>query len=314
MAATQRLFTVAGALGATALCTLLQVAPALADTSSPSTAGEFVAAINSLRASHGTRALNVNTSLSSIAQAWSVRLSGAGTLSHNPALAGLAPTGWRMLGENVGVGPDEPALQQAFANSPEHYANMVNPSFTSIGVGVYTTSQGYLWVTEDYMESPGAVPITALASAPAHRVAALPPTSPAPAPVIARTISVSSPSSPAPVVRPLMASPLAPHRAPVGAVAPASAAPALPPLPAPTAAGAGQMVVAVQAATSRLVVPPAPATARTRPGAPDPMTRGPVPHAIRLGGLVFGLTSLIVALQHRRSGAFSRRRPWVPGV
>src|SRR5437016_4970296 len=86
----------------------------------------FVAKINQIRASRGL-----------------------GTLEHNPNL-GSQVSGWRMMGENVGTGPDATSIENAFENSPHHFENMVDPSFTLIGVGVTQDSSGTYWVTEDF--------------------------------------------------------------------------------------------------------------------------------------------------------------------
>src|SRR5579884_1593623 len=179
---------------------LAQAAPAFAVGYSGADASAFVADINALRASHGLGALAVNSSLVSMADGWSVHLAGVGSLSHNPGLASEAPAGWRLLGENVGVGPDVATLQSAFTNSPEHYANMVDPRFSEIGVAVYVSAQGYLWVTEDYMEPPaGAAPPPA-------------PSVPVPPPAPSTPVGGSQPST--------STSPLAASGAPSGHLAP----------------------------------------------------------------------------------------------
>jgi hypothetical protein len=229
-----RIAAVAVAAVSVGMGVLAQAAPAFAAGYSGAEASAFVADINALRASHGLGSLSVNSSLVSMADNWSVHLAGAGSLSHNPNLAGQAPTGWRLLGENVGVGPDVATLQSAFTNSPEHYANMVDPRFSQIGVAVYVSSQGYLWVTEDYMEPP------VVAAAPAPVVSAprtSPAPAPAPAPVVVRPVAATSP---APV--PVHASPATP--APTPATVPpapapvhpaaSAAAPAATPMPATT--------------------------------------------------------------------------------
>lgn len=97
-------------------------------------ASELVAAINQLRISAGLAPLTVNSQLTSVAVSWSQEMSQSAALSHNPSLASEAPAGWQKLGENVGSGTSEPTIEQAFVNSPEHYANMVDPAFDYGGV------------------------------------------------------------------------------------------------------------------------------------------------------------------------------------
>ena len=164
---------------------LAQAAPAFADGYSSADASAFVADINALRVAHGVPALGVSPALVSMADGWSAHLAAAGSLSHNPSLAAQAPAGWRLLGENVGVGADVASLQAAFTASPEHYSNMVDSRFREIGVSVYVGSQGYLWVTEDYMQPP-----------PGAAVPAPPPTPSTPAPAPTPSVGPATPSSP----------------------------------------------------------------------------------------------------------------------
>ncbi|MGH7358549.1 MAG: CAP domain-containing protein, partial [Candidatus Rokuibacteriota bacterium] len=58
---------------------------------------------------------------------------------------------WRRLGENVGRGPSVDAIHQALVNSPGHYANLVDPGFRLVGVGVLNIN-GTLWVAQVFME------------------------------------------------------------------------------------------------------------------------------------------------------------------
>ena len=132
-------------------------------------AGQFLTLLNQLRASTGVAPLNVDPRLVQVAQAWSDHMAADGTLAHNPNLATQAPSGWTVLGENVGVGGDVSALHNAFVNSPEHYRNMVDGRFNSVGIAV-TPGPGVLWVTVDFEANPRAQ----IASAPP------PPTPPAP--------------------------------------------------------------------------------------------------------------------------------------
>ncbi len=43
---------------------------------------------------------------------------------------------WTKLGENVGTGPSNDPIWNAFVNSAHHYANIVDPDFNRVGVGV----------------------------------------------------------------------------------------------------------------------------------------------------------------------------------
>ena len=119
------------AIGAVAVHGLLPAAASTIDEESC-----FVSAINSARASAGVGSLGVNGALVTMARTRSATLAAAGHIYHNPNLTTLAPSNWLNLGENVGVGPTCDALAQAFMNSPEHRANILNGAYHRAGVGV----------------------------------------------------------------------------------------------------------------------------------------------------------------------------------
>lgn len=170
--------------------------PAAADPASAE--AEFVQRINALRADKGLAPLGVDPELTAIARRWSARMADDGELSHNPNLGNEARD-WRMLGENVGVGPTVESIHRAFVNSPRHYENLVEPAFTLIGVGV-VERDGQIWVTQDFKQpraaraapAPAPAPRPAPAAAPAHA-----PRPPRPAPVRAtRAAPAPAPTAP----------------------------------------------------------------------------------------------------------------------
>jgi uncharacterized protein YkwD len=52
-------------------------------------------------------------------------------------------------GENVGVGPTARSIFRAFMESPEHRANILNPNFKRIGIGI-ARSKDMLWITVEF--------------------------------------------------------------------------------------------------------------------------------------------------------------------
>jgi hypothetical protein len=96
----------------------------------------FVALLNETRAAVGLPPLEVHPELTELARGWTDEMRSAGGISHaDPISAGLdAP--WLKLGENVGTGPGVDAVMDAFIDSPGHYANIVDPAFTHVGVAV----------------------------------------------------------------------------------------------------------------------------------------------------------------------------------
>lgn len=134
--------------GATVVSTAL-AAPAMA---SPS--GDLASATNAARAAAGLPGLAVNGQLSAVAQAWANHLAATGVLAHNPSLRSQV-SGWTLLGENVGMAASIASVQQAFMNSPEHRANILDARYTQMGVGSATSTLAscncqVLWVVVDF--------------------------------------------------------------------------------------------------------------------------------------------------------------------
>ncbi len=123
----------------------------------------FVARINSLRSEQGLAPLAIDTELVTASRQWAVQLSQNGVLSHAPDLSVGVTSQWAKLGENVGVADSDQfdQLFNAFVNSPSHYANLVDASFTHIGTGVVYDGNGRMWTTHRFMAKIGATTTTA---------------------------------------------------------------------------------------------------------------------------------------------------------
>lgn len=121
----------------------------------------FVELVNELRVGQGLNELTIDPELTRLARSWTTSLSNTGQLSHSPDLAVGLTRPWSKLGENVGVSPEGEItrLFEAFINSPSHYANLIDPAFDSIGVGV-VERDGRLWTTHRFMQAAPNVPTT----------------------------------------------------------------------------------------------------------------------------------------------------------
>jgi hypothetical protein len=140
---------------------LTQAPPASALNSAEQT---YVNEINGLRASLGLQPLIVDPNLTSIAHQHDLDMAAAGRLYHSPNLTTGVTSPWRQLAENIGMrqqfGPD---LWQAFLQSPSHYANIVNPAFTHIGIGDDVVN-GNEWTTQRFMQIGSTTPPAAAAT------------------------------------------------------------------------------------------------------------------------------------------------------
>src|SRR3954447_17048915 len=101
----------------------------------------LLADMNRARAAHGLRPLVVAAGTTDVAHAWSCHLAQVRALSHNGSIARqLESHGsrlWTSYAENVGwvrrhAGADR--LFRAYMNSPEHRANILDPSLRFVGL------------------------------------------------------------------------------------------------------------------------------------------------------------------------------------
>ena len=125
-------------------------APAAADAGIEA---EFVSLTNNARGSAGR--LSVHSELVSVARRWSAKMAADNRLAHNPNLSREVTADWEKLGENVGTGDSAAQIHDAFMNSPAHRANIVDPAFTYVGIGVARGGDGRIWVTEVFMRLRG---------------------------------------------------------------------------------------------------------------------------------------------------------------
>ncbi|MGI9603748.1 MAG: CAP domain-containing protein [Acidimicrobiales bacterium] len=117
----------------------------------------FIDALNQMRDEVGLPPLTVHDELTALSRTWAQTMADAGEIFHaNPISAGLeAP--WLKLGENVGVGPTVDELMNAFAASPGHYANIVDPEFSHVGVGVVWVGNT-MYTTHRFMKTESTPP------------------------------------------------------------------------------------------------------------------------------------------------------------
>ncbi|MGH2720886.1 MAG: CAP domain-containing protein, partial [Actinomycetota bacterium] len=112
----------------------------------------FVDRTNAERAALGLGSLSVHPELVTMARRHARRMADAGTIFHNDNLAAEAPAGWRLLGENVGVGPTCESLHKAFMASVHHRDNIVEPRYNFVGMGVVVSGTS-IYITEQFMQA-----------------------------------------------------------------------------------------------------------------------------------------------------------------
>ncbi len=93
------------------------------------------AELNGDRSAHGLGLVVPHGELIAKAQSWADKLASENRLSHSHLPSGV-PGCWRLLGENVGYGSSIGQVQDAFMNSPDHRANVLNGAYRYAGTGV----------------------------------------------------------------------------------------------------------------------------------------------------------------------------------
>ena len=148
-------------LGAIASFVVLAAPSAHAATYSTSSYGSrLLQLVNQARSSNGLHTLTLASGTTTVAAGWTQHLAQQGALSHNPNLASQLEShgspNWTIYGENVGQGaptnPDQ--LFNAYMQSPEHRANILEARYRYVGVAV-VFSGSYAWNTFDFVDQYG---------------------------------------------------------------------------------------------------------------------------------------------------------------
>jgi uncharacterized protein YkwD len=111
----------------------------------------IVVLVNAQRAAHGLRPLVVSPCATGFARPWTTHMAATNTLVHQ-SLSPMLRCPARTAGENIAYGNvSADQMMTMWMNSPGHRANILNPSFTRIGVGAVRTTSGRWWATQDFV-------------------------------------------------------------------------------------------------------------------------------------------------------------------
>jgi len=130
-------------------------------TSSGNTASDEQLAfslLNADRAANGLPALKWNTSLTRLAENYAQDMINRGYFSHyNPEgqspfdrmkAAGIS---YSTAGENLAINTSVRGAETAFMNSSGHRANILNPNYTEVGIGVRYSANGQVYVVQEFI-------------------------------------------------------------------------------------------------------------------------------------------------------------------
>ncbi|WP_066041711.1 cell wall-binding repeat-containing protein [Herbiconiux solani] len=106
--------------------------------------------VNTQRAANGLPPLLRDATIEAAAEEWANYMTTlANPLTHSPNdwRASKIPPGWRTNGENIAVGQvSADQVMSDWMASPGHRANILNSSYTRIGVGYVASNRGGMWV------------------------------------------------------------------------------------------------------------------------------------------------------------------------
>lgn len=196
----------------------------------------FLSSLNQQRAAGGLGPLTLNGSMTAAADGWARAMAEGSFLAHAGDIVSGTPGGWSKVGENVGRGQSVGSLTSAFMSSPSHRANIMDPSYTHVGIAVYAhPTDGRLYTTHRFAALAGAAPAAAppaaaptAVPAPPTAVPAVPTAIPTTPPPPAPTATAVPPTPVPPTATPVPPTPVPPTATPVPPTP-------VPPTPEPTA-------------------------------------------------------------------------------
>ena len=124
------------------------VLPGRADAGPAEDAGTAAWLVNQSRTEYGLHRLMPDRELQVLANRQANRMAANGYIYHSGNLGGQLSWGWQAWAENVGYGPSVYWIHDAFMNSGYHSANILDPSYNYVGVGVAYGSDGKVYVAQ----------------------------------------------------------------------------------------------------------------------------------------------------------------------
>jgi len=119
---------------------------------------QMVELVNSERAKAGLPALKVDATLTKMARAKSQDMIDKGYFDHTSPTYGSPfemmksfGISYRTAGENIAYNSSVTSAHTALMNSSGHRANILNASFTKIGIGIVRNSRGVYYISQEFI-------------------------------------------------------------------------------------------------------------------------------------------------------------------
>jgi uncharacterized protein YkwD len=106
--------------------------------------------VNETRAALGRPPLRVTDELTRKAQVVADELARTGQLVHSSDLSVGVSKPYSLLGENEGYGSTVAQIHEMLVASPDHFAIMIDPRYTEIGIGITIAADGTIYEVQEY--------------------------------------------------------------------------------------------------------------------------------------------------------------------
>jgi uncharacterized protein YkwD len=108
--------------------------------------------VNSERAKQGLHPLALVSCADGFANSWAASMAATGNFAHQSLTPIMQSCAARGAGENIAYGNvNADAMMTMWMNSPGHRANILNGSYTGIGIGAVETSAGRWYGVQDFV-------------------------------------------------------------------------------------------------------------------------------------------------------------------
>ncbi len=108
--------------------------------------------VNSERAKQGLHSLTLVSCADKFANSWATTLAQTGNFAHQSLSPIMQACSARGAGENIAYGNvSADAMMTMWMNSPGHRANILNGSYTGIGIGAVETPAGRWYGVQDFV-------------------------------------------------------------------------------------------------------------------------------------------------------------------
>ena len=112
----------------------------------------ILALVNAERAKQGEHPLTLVNCAETFADSWAATMARTGNFAHQKLNPIMQACDARGAGENIAYGNvSADAMMTMWMNSPGHRANILNASYTGIGIGAVKTSSGRWYGVQDFV-------------------------------------------------------------------------------------------------------------------------------------------------------------------